>query len=108
MLKKGIRLFLSYFGNKFIKFMFNINCSEFTSSLRGFNLKKLDNFDLASVSSKGYSFFMETIFQINKQGIKIKQIPIYARQRGKGKSKIARIELLRTLLNVLRLKFRKN
>ena len=51
---------------------------------------------------------METIFQINKKGIKIKQIPIYARQRGKGKSKIARIELLRTLLNVLRLKFRKN
>ena len=105
---KGVKLFLSYFGNKFIKFMFNIDCSEFTSSLRGFNLKKLDNFDLASVSSKGYSFFMETIFQINKQGIKIKQIPIYARQRDKGKSKIARIELLRTLLNVLRLKFRKN
>ena len=50
---------------------------------------------------------METVYQINKNNFKIKQIPIYARQRDKGKSKIARIELLRTLVNVFRLKFRK-
>ena len=105
---KGFRLLLSILGNKIIKFSFKIDCTEYTSSYRGFNLREIGNFNLNTVSSKGYSFFMETIFQINKQGIKIKQIPIYARQRGKGKSKIARIELLRTLLNVLRLKFRKN
>ena len=27
----GWRLFLSYFGNKFIKFIFKINCNEFTT-----------------------------------------------------------------------------
>ena len=40
---KKTRLWLSYFGNKFIKFIFKINCNEFTTSYRGFNLKKLDN-----------------------------------------------------------------
>lgn len=104
---KGFRLFLSYLGNKFIKFMFNINCNEFTSSFRAFNLIRLKKFDLKIITSKGYSFFMETVYQINKNNFKIKQIPIYARQRDKGKSKIARIELLRTLVNVFRLKFRK-
>ena len=74
---KKTRLWLSYFGNKFIKFIFKINCDEFTSSYRGFNLKKLDNFSLKNVSSRGYSFFMETVYQIHSRGFVIKQIPIH-------------------------------
>ena len=103
---KGWRFFLSYFGNRFFRFIFKINCSEYTSSFRGFNLNLLKDFDLKSVNSKGYSFFMESIFRINDNKIFIKEIPIYARQRGKGKSKIAKIEIFRTILNVLRLKLK--
>jgi dolichol-phosphate mannosyltransferase len=103
---KGFRLFLSFFGNKFIKFIFNIDCDEFTTSFRGFNLEKLGNFNLKLVSSKGYSFFMETIYLIHSRGIKIKQIPIHFAIRIKGKSKLPRIELLRTFINVFKLKFR--
>ena len=105
---KGFRLLLSYFGNKFIKLVFNIDCNEYTTSFRGFNLKKLEDFNLKNVSSKGYSFFMETIFQINKKGFNIKQIPIYFVQRDQGKSKIPKIEIFRTLLNLFILKFKKN
>ena len=103
---KGWRFLLSYFGNKFIKFILNINCNEFTTSYRGFNLKKLKDFNLNKVSSKGYSFFMETIYQIHKKEIFIKEIPIYFGDRKKGKSKISKIELFRTLLNVFKLKLK--
>ena len=105
---EGLRFFLSYFGNKFIKFIFNINCSEFTTSYRGFNLKKLKNFSLSEVSSKGYSFFMETVYLINNKGFFIKQIPIYFKDRKKGKSKIPKIEMFRTLINIFKLKFKTN
>ena len=101
---RGLRLFLSFFGNKFIKFIFNIDCNEFTTSYRGFNLKKLKSFHLKNISSKGYSFFMETIYQLNKEGILIKQIPIYFKDREKGESKIPRAEMLRTLFNIFKLK----
>ena len=101
---RGLRFLLSFFGNKFIKFILNINCSEFTSSFRAFNLKKLGSFHLKIVSSKGYSFFMETLYQINKQGITIREIPIHAKQRDKGESKIAKIEILRTFKNLFKLK----
>ena len=104
---RGPRLFLSYFGNKFIKFIFNIDCNEFTTSYRGFNLRKLGNFTLNDVSSKGYSFFMETIYQIHKRGILIKQIPINFNKRIIGKSKIPRIEIFRTLLNIFKLRIKK-
>ena len=103
---KGLRLLLSYFGNKFIKFIFNIDCDEFTSSYRGFNLNKLKDFDLKNVSSRGYSFFMEAIYQISNKGIFIRQIPIYFKDRKKGKSKIPKIEIFRTILNIFRLKLK--
>ena len=102
---KGIRLFLSYFGNRFIQLILNINCNEFTTSYRGFNLRKFNSFDLENVSSKGYSFFMETIFLIHKKGILIKEIPIFFKDRSKGKSKIPSIEIFRTFVNLFKLKF---
>ena len=102
----GSRLFLSYFGNKFIKFALSIDCNEFTSSYRGFNLKKLKDFNFKNISAKGYSFFMETVVQIHNKGITINQIPIYFANRKQGKSKIPKIELFRTLFNIIKLKLK--
>jgi dolichol-phosphate mannosyltransferase len=99
------RWIMSYFGNKFIKLILNINCNEFTTSYRGFNINDLKKFHLNQVKSEGYSFFMETIFLINKLGYKIVQIPIQFRNRKHGKSKIPKDEILRTLKNLFLLKF---
>ena len=103
----GWRRSLSIFGNKFIKIVFSINSNEFTTAFRGYNLKKLEGFDLRDVKSKGYSFFMETIYLLDKRNIPIKEIPFHAKLRHKGTSKIEKIEIFRTLINVLRLKFSK-
>ena len=99
------RWIMSYFGNKFIKLILNINCNEFTTSYRGFNLNYLKKFHLDQVKSEGYSFFMETIFLINKLGYKIVQIPIQFANRRHGKSKIPKNEILRTLKNLFILRF---
>ena len=56
------------------------------------------------ISSKGYSFFMETVFQIHKIA-PIKEIPIHFKNRTFGKSKIPKAEILRTLKNLFYLKF---
>ena len=104
-LMKGSRLIMSKVGNLVIKFVSRINCNEFTTSYRGYNLSKLGNFNLNMINSKGYSFFMETIFRLNKNGIKINEIPIHFKNRRHGYSKIPGIEIFRTLKNVLLLKF---
>ena len=101
------RLFLSYFGNQLIKRVLKLPNTEFTTAYRGFNIEKLGEFDLNLISSKGYSFFMETIFRINKLGFQIKEIPIIFENRAKGKSKIPKIETLRTLKNVILLSINK-
>ena len=100
------RFLLSYFGNKFIKRILKLKSSEFTTSYRAFNLGRLKNFNLNLINSKGYSFFMETVFQIEKNKFKIFEIPIIFAKRKQGKSKIPKIEIFRTLLNVSRLFFK--
>ena len=100
------RLLLSIMGNKFIKFLLNISCHEFTTSYRGFNLRKLKNFNLTSVKAKGYSFFMETIYILNKRKFSIYEIPINFENRTHGKSKIPTLEIFRTLIRVFILSLR--
>jgi len=103
----GFRLLLSMLGNKVFKFFLRINCNEFTSSFRGFNLVKLEGFDFNLINSKGYSFFMETIYRIDKLNFEIKEIPIIFKNRTQGKSKIPKIEIFRTIKNLLILFFEK-
>ena len=106
-LMSGKRLVMSKFGNKLIKNVLQINSNEFTTSYRGFNLSKLKNFHLNKVNNKGYSFFMGTLFEIDKLGYEIKEIPIIFKDRQKGFSKIPKIEIFRTLKNLFILFFKK-
>ncbi len=101
----GFRLIQSVFGNKLIKKVLGLNCSEFTSSYRGFSLIKLNNFDFNTINSKGYSFFMETIYRLHLHGVEIDEIPITFKNRKQGKSKIPSIEIFRTLKNLFFLYF---
>jgi dolichol-phosphate mannosyltransferase len=106
-LMKGSRLIMSKIGNLVIKFFSGINCNEFTTSYRGFNIKKLINFHLKDVKEGGYSFFMGTLFEINKKEFVIKEIPIVFFDREKGVSKIPRLEIFRTLKNLMFYVFKK-
>ena len=106
-LMKSSRLIMSKLGNLVIKFFSGINCNEFTTSYRGFNIKKLINFHLKDVNEGGYSFFMGTLFEINKKKFVIKEIPIVFFDREKGVSKIPRLEIFRTLKNLMFYVFKK-
>ncbi len=46
------------------------------------------------INSKGYSFFMETIYQINKLGYKIYEIPIIFATRKQGNQKYQKLKYL--------------
>ena len=101
------RLIISKYGNLFIRLILNLNCNEFTTSYRGFNLSKLKNFHLNLIKEKGYSFFMGTVHHICSKKFTYIQIPIIFKDRQKGKSKIPKIEIFRTLINLFRLRFKK-
>ena len=101
------RYLISYLGNKLIKLVLKINLNEFTTSYRGFNIKKLNNFNLNQIKGKGYSFFMETIIVLNRLGYKCFEFPIQFNDRVHGKSKIPKIEIFRTFKNLILLFLKK-
>ena len=100
------RLTISKYGNLFIKLILNLNCNEFTTSYRGFNLLKLKNFHLNLIREKGYSFFMGTVHHICSKKFTYIEIPITFKDRQKGESKIPKIEIFRTLINLFKLKIK--
>lgn len=102
-----MRYLLSFVGNKLIKHLLNININEFTTSYRGFNLEKLNQFNLKEIKGQGYSFFMETVVILNRLGFDCKEFPIIFKDRKFGKSKIPKIEILRTFKNLIYLIFKK-
>jgi len=72
-LMTGRRLIFSKYGNLIIKFVFQVDCSEFTTSYRGFNLKKLNNFHLNLIKTKGYSFLWELYIKYLNKNSKLKK-----------------------------------
>jgi dolichol-phosphate mannosyltransferase len=102
-----LRKTISVIGNKIIKFIIKNKLTEYTTSYRGFNLKKLKNFDLKLVQSKGYSFFMETINMLNELKINMHEFPIIFENRTTGKSKIPKLEIFRTLISLFIIFFKK-
>ena len=104
---KGFRFLLSYFGNFLIKFLLKIKTlDEFTTSYRCIRVKKLKQININEIKAKGYSFFMNCIYIFHKNNFKISQIPIVFSDRLKGKSKIPKTEILRTLYNLILIKFK--
>ena len=106
-LMRGFRLILSKFGNQLIRVVSGIKSNEFTTSYRGFDIKNLKNFDLNNVKTKGYSFMMGTMFELEKNNIEIKEIPITFYDRKRGFSKIPKIEIFRTFKNLIFLTLKK-
>ena len=51
--------------------------------------------------------FICTLFEIDKRGFFIKEIPIIFKDREKGVSKISKIEIFRTIKNLLILSVKK-
>ena len=105
---KSSRLFLSKYGNLLIGKIMNSKIKEHTTSYRGFNLHNLSKkkFNFTLIKSKGYSFFMETIYHLRKNKCSIKEVPIIFKDRENGVSKIPKFELFRTLFNLFNLKIR--
>ena len=102
-----LRYLLSYVGNKLIKIILNSELNEHTTSYRGFNINELKNFNLDKVKAGGYSFFMETIYKLKLDNFSMVEIPIIFNDRIYGQSKIPKIEIFRTLFNLIKISLKK-
>jgi dolichol-phosphate mannosyltransferase len=100
------RKFLTNLGHFLTRYILGLH-EDATGAFRLYNIKKLpfEVFDL--VTSKGYSFFFESLFIISYNKFRIKEIPIDLPARTYGNSKMEVSDALKSLKYLMLLLKRK-
>ena len=83
------RLLLSYYANKYARFVTGLRLADSTSGFKCFARPVLEALDLDAVGSTGYTFQIEMNFRAWKKGFRIGEIPIVFTDRAAGQSKMS-------------------
>lgn len=83
------RLLLSYFANRYSRFVTGLPFTDTTGGFKCYRRKVLEGIDLDRITSEGYSFQIETTFRAWRKGFKIGEIKIIFTDRTEGSSKMS-------------------
>ncbi|WP_433393819.1 polyprenol monophosphomannose synthase [Micromonospora sp. KLBMP9576] len=83
------RLLLSRCGNLYARLALKMPLSDATGGYRVYRLAALDEIDLQSVCSQGYSFQVELSRLAHRSGARIVEVPITFAERERGSSKMS-------------------
>jgi len=100
------RIFLSAFGNRYIRFVTNLSASDCTSGYRCWRREALAKMPIASMVSDGYAFLVEMLYEAQRRGFRIGEVPIIFIERRLGQSKLSSNVLIESLIMPWRLVFR--
>jgi dolichol-phosphate mannosyltransferase len=83
------RLLLSRGGNIYIKMALGMPFRDATGGYRAYRMAVLDEIDVSTVASTGYSFQVELAWRSYKGGFRIAEVPITFTERERGESKMS-------------------
>lgn len=100
------RLLLSYFANKYTRFITGLPVADCTAGFKCYRRKVLETIDLKKITSNGYSFQIEMHYKTWKAGFRIKEIPIIFVDRFQGNSKMSKKIVREAIIMVWKLRFK--
>jgi dolichol-phosphate mannosyltransferase len=83
------RLALSRGGNLYIRMALGMPFRDATGGYRAYRMPVLDEIDVATVASQGYSFQVELAWRAYRHGFRIVEVPITFTERERGASKMS-------------------
>jgi dolichol-phosphate mannosyltransferase len=101
------RIFLSTFANRYIRTVTSLTPNDCTSGYRCWRREALARLPLDAMVSDGYAFLVEMLFEANRRGCRIGEVPIIFVERRQGQSKVSGAVLVESLITPWRLIFRK-
>ncbi len=99
------RVLLSRGANTFARLMLGLKAHDCTAGFRCYKTEVLRQIDLDSIFSSGYSFLVEMVTRCQRRGFTVGEIPIIFHNRQLGRSKISRVEILKSVYTIFRLRF---
>jgi dolichol-phosphate mannosyltransferase len=100
------RIFLSALGNRYIRLITSLSTSDCTSGFRCWRREALARLPIAGMVSDGYAFLVEMLYNAQRLGLRIGEVPIIFVERRQGQSKLSSGVLLESLVMPWRLVFR--
>lgn len=98
------RKIISKGANLLVRLIFRIKERDATSGFRALNKKAVNYLLKFTLSSKGYSYQIESLLLYSKLGLSIKEVPIIFIGRKKGMAKLSISEILRFAFLLIRLR----
>lgn len=83
------RLLLSYFANRYARWVTGLPLCDATSGFKCFRRNVLEAIDFDEVDSTGYAFQIEMNFRAWKKGFRLGEVPIVFVDRDAGESKMS-------------------
>jgi dolichol-phosphate mannosyltransferase len=97
------RQVLSWGANTFARLALGLKAHDATAGFRLYRREVLEAVPPGSIRASGYSFLIEMLFNCERRGFLVGEVPIIFEERREGASKISQREIYRALLTVLRL-----
>lgn len=98
------RKFLSWGANLLARSILGLQARDCTSGYRCYRVNLLRRIHFDRIHSNGYSFLMELLHYCQRNGAKIREIPIVFADREFGSSKISHKEILKAFVTLWRLR----
>lgn len=97
------RIVLSAFANRYIRLVTRIDVTDCTSGFRCWRREGLARLPVSAMVSDGYSFLTEMLYEAQRLGLRIGEVPIVFVERRQGQSKLSSGVLFESLLMPWRL-----
>jgi dolichol-phosphate mannosyltransferase len=101
-----VRQVISRGGNLVARIGLNVRVRDATGGYRVFRRSTLEALDFDELHLRGYGFQIEVVYQIERLGLRIKEVPIVFVERVAGTSKMSRAIVLEAVLHIMRRRLR--
>lgn len=102
-----IRQFISQGGNWVARVGLGIQTRDATGGYRAFRRSTLERLRFKDLGLRGYGFQIEVVYQVERLGLQIHEIPITFVERAAGNSKMSKDIVLEAVLHIFRRRLRR-
>ncbi len=99
------RQLISRAANAIARIVLGLGLAENTTLYRGFTRGLLSGLDIDRIRSDGYSFAVESLYEVSRVTRNLAEFPIHFEDRVAGNSKISKSEIFKAILTLMRLGF---
>jgi dolichol-phosphate mannosyltransferase len=97
-----LREAISRGGNAVARWGLGVKTHDATGGFRAFRRTTLEQLHFDDLRLRGYGFQVEVVFQVERRGLRIKEVPIIFVERISGQSKMSKDIALEAFLHIIR------